>query len=292
MPTISNSNTGITGHLPANNSAQPTFHIPGAKVLLMGDAGTGKTHSLRTLIEAGLEVFAVFTEPGMDVVSDIPSDKLHWNYVSPSTVSWEAMLDSAKKINTLSYESLTKLPHINRGEHGEFMTLISTLFNYTDQRTGQVYGPVDNLTQGQALWIDSLSGLNNMAMNLVAGSKPMKAPNDYGVAQDNLENLIEKLCNDLKCHVVVVGHMEKESDEMTGGISMMISTIGKKLAPKIPKLFTDVIHARRQETKFSWSTTTPNTVLKARNVPWAENQQPSFVPLLENWRKKNADAGK
>lgn len=268
------------------------FNIPGSKTLLMGDAGTGKTHSLRTLVEAGLEVFALFTEPGMEVVSDIPADKLHWTYISPSTVSWTAMIDSAKKINTLSYEALTKLPHINRSEHGEFMQVLLALSDYTDQRTGKKYGPVDNLNQSQALWIDSLSGLNTMAMNLVAGSKPMKAPNDYGVAQDNLENLLEKLCNDLKCHVVIVGHMERETDEITGGVSLMISTVGRKLAPKIPKLFSDVIHTKRSETKFSWSTVTPNTTLKARNIPWAENQPASFVPLIGNWRKKNAEAGK
>jgi|SRR5687768_4567268 len=269
----------------------PKFNIPGSKTLLMGDAGTGKTHVLRTLIEAGLEVFAIFTEPGMEVVADIPSDKLHWNYISPSTVSWETMIDSAKKINTLDFKTLTSLPHINKGQHKEFMDLLVAMSNYVDKRTGKEYGPVDNFDQSQVLWIDSLSGINNMAMNLVAGSKPMKSPADYGVAMDNLENFIEKVCNDLKCHVVVVGHIEKETDELTGGISTMISTIGKKLAPKIPKLFSDVIHTKRVDTKFYWSTVTPNTVLKARNLPWADNMQPSFVPLIQNWRRKNETAG-
>src|SRR5687768_1655211 len=271
---------------PLGNMAgrNPLFNIPGAKILLMGDAGTGKTHSLRTLVDAGLEVFGLFTEPGMDVVADIPSEKLHWNFISPSTVSWTAMMDSAKKINTLSYKMLTGLDHINRGEHAEFISVVAALANYTDQRTGVNYGPVDNLDQSQVLWIDSLSGLNTMAMNLVAGSKPMKSPSDYGVAMDNPENLLEKLTQDMKCHVVVVSHLTRENDEQTGGTSMMVSTIGQKLAPKIPKLFSDVIHAKRQEKVFSWSTVTPNTVLKARNVPWADNLPPSFVPLIENWR--------
>jgi hypothetical protein len=269
----------------------PKYSIPGFKTLLMGDAGTGKTHALRTLIEAGLEVFAIFTEPGMEVVADIPSDKLHWNYISPSTVSWEKMIDSAKKINTMTFKMLTELPHINKGEHAEFMELLVAMSDYTDIRTGKKYGPVDNLDQSQVLWIDSLSGINNMAMNLVAGSKPMKSPADYGVAMDNLENFIEKLCNDLKCHVVVVGHTEKETNELTGGISTMVSTIGRKLAPKIPKLFSDVIHAQRQETKFYWSTTSPNTVLKARNLPWADNMPPSFVSLVKSWSAKNEAAG-
>jgi hypothetical protein len=278
--------TETVKHIPVT----PKYNIPGAKVLLLGDAGTGKTHSLRTLVASGIEVFAIFTEPGMEVVADISADKLHWQYISPSTVGWDSMIDSAKKINTLSFEALTKLPHINRDKHAEFIKLLTVLSNFTDARTGKNYGPVDNFDQSQALWIDSASGLNTMAMNLVAGSKPMKSPADYGVAMDNLENLYEKLCNDLKCHVIVVGHMERETDEMTGGTTLMISTIGRKLAPKIPKLFSDVIHAKRNDVKFSWSTVTPNTALKARNIPWAENQPASFEPLIANWRKKNETA--
>ena len=228
----------------------------------------------------------------MEVVADIPADKLHWNYLSPSTVGWDAMIDSATKINKLSFEALTKLPHINREKHSEFIKFLTVMSNFTDERTGKNYGPVNNLDQSQVLWIDSASGLNTMAMNLVAGSKPMKSPADYGVAMDNLENLYEKICNDLKCHVVVVGHMERETDEITGGVHLMISTIGKKLAPKLPKLFSDVIHAKGNDTKFTWSTVTPNMTLKARNVPWSENMPASFTPLIENWRRKNETAGK
>lgn len=263
------------------------YTIPGFKTLLIGDAGSGKTHSLRTLVDAGLTVYAIFTEPGMEVVADIPSDKLKWKYVSPSTVSWDAMLDSARKINTISHEALTKLPFIKRDEHGEFMQVISSLANFIDDRTGEVIGPVDNLDQSCVLWIDSLSGLNTMSMNLVVGSKPTKSPSDWGVAMDNLERFVFKLTQDLKCHVVMVGHLEREKDEQTGGTSMMVSTLGQKLAPKLPKMFSDVIHAKREEQIFTWSTITPNTVLKGRNVAWGDKLPPSFGPLYANWKKVN-----
>lgn len=262
--------------------------VPGVKVLLAGAVGSGKTHALRTLVEAGCEVFAIFTEPGMEVVADIPSDKLHWKYISPSTVSWAAMLDSAKKLNTLSFKSLAELPHINRGEHSEFLDVINTLASFTCDRTGAIFGPVDDLsaTKNQVLWIDSLSGLNIMAMNLLAGSKPVKSPGDYGCAMDNLERLIQKLTTDLKCHVVLTAHLERETDELTGGSTLMISTLGKKLAPKIPRFFSDVINTKRTEKAFTWSTITTNADLKARNVAWAGNLPPSFGPLLEAWKKR------
>lgn len=271
----------------AHSKPERKFTIPGFKTLLLGGVGSGKTHSLRTLVDCGLEVFAVFTEPGMEVVADIPPEKLKWKYISPSTVSWSAMLDSAKKLNTMSFKSLAELPHINRGEHSEFLELITTLSNFKDDRTGEVFGPVDNFDQSRVLWIDSLSGINIMAMNLIAGSKPVKSQADWGCAMDNLERLIQKLSTDLNCHVVLVSHMERETDELTGGTSMMVSTLGRKLAPKIPRFFSDVIHVKRDDKRFTWSTTTMNTDLKARNLPWADNLEPSFAQLYNNWLKKN-----
>lgn len=267
--------------------AKPRFSIPGFKTLLIGEAGTGKTHSLRTLVDEGLTVFALFTEPGMEVVADIPSDKLHWRYISPSTVGWDDMKASAKKLNTMSFKALADMPHINRGQHAEFLTVLEELSNYKDDRTGKEFGAVDNLDQSSVLWIDSLSGLNTMAMNLIAGSKPVKSPGDWGTAMDNLERLIQKLTQDLKCHVVVTAHMEREVDEISGGNTLMVSTLGRKLAPKLPPLFSDVIHAKRQENEFTWSTVTPNTTLKARNLPWADKMDPSFHTLYQHWLKKN-----
>lgn len=265
--------------------------IPGPKVMLVGGTGSGKTHSIRTLVNAGLEVFCLFTEPGMEVLADIPSDKLHWHYIPATTASWADMLDSAQKINTLSFKALAEMPDINKRKYTEFLNLISALADFPDDRTGQKFGPVDSWGLGRAFVFDSMSGLNIMAMNMVAGSKPVKSMADWGVAMDNLERLITKLTVDVRCPVVMIAHQEREADEVTGGTSIMVSTLGKKLAPKIPRFFSDVIHVKRDGTKFTWSTTTLNTDLKARNLPIADNQEPSFAPIIENWRKKLRDAG-
>ena len=92
--------------------------LPGFNMLLLGSTGTGKTYSIRTLIEQGITPFCVFTEPGFEVLGDIPCDKLHWHYIKPADQAWAAMIDSAKKINTFSFESLTKLSDINRKDYG------------------------------------------------------------------------------------------------------------------------------------------------------------------------------
>jgi hypothetical protein len=260
--------------------------IPGVNVMLLGGTGSGKTHSIRTLVEAGLEVFIIFTEPGMEVLSDLPSDKLHWKYIPPSTADWSDLADSANKINKMSFKSLAEMGDINKSKYTEFLTLLTTLANFTCDRTGQSYGAVDSWDQSRVLVVDSLSGLNIMAMNLVTGSKPVKSMADWGVAIDNLERLLTKLCTDTRCHFVLTTHLEREVDETTGGSSLMASTLGRKLAPRLPRFFSDVIHVKREGTKFVWSTASTGVDLKARNLPLADNLNPSFLPIIEAWKTK------
>lgn len=260
--------------------------IPAPKVLLVGSTGSGKTHSIRTLLDAGMEVFCIFTEPGMEVLSDTDPARLHWHYIAPASTPWAQMIDSATKINTMSFESLTKLPDINKRQHTEFIDFLTTLSNFKDDRTGEVFGAVDSWDNNRYLVIDSLSGLNVMAMNLVTGTKPVKSMADWGVAMDNLERVITKLTVDLSCGVVLLAHLERETDEVTGGVQLMASTLGKKLAPRLPRFFSDVIHAKRDADKYSWSTASFNVDLKARNVPLSESLPPSFVPLLSQWKAR------
>jgi hypothetical protein len=261
--------------------------IPGPKILLVGSTGSGKTHAIKSLLDAGLEVFCIFTEPGMEVLSDTDPNRLHWHYIPPSAPSWEAMLDSATKINTMSFESLTKQGDINKRQYTEFLNLIRCLANFHDDRTGKDFGPVDSFSpETRAVVIDSLSGLNIMAMNLVAGSKPVKSMADWGVAMDNLERLITKLTVDVPCTLVMTAHLEREQDEVTGGVQLMASTLGKKLAPRLPRFFSDVIHCRRDGTNFFWSTASMNVDLKARNLPISDKLPASFVPLLKTWKER------
>jgi hypothetical protein len=258
--------------------------LPGIKTMLVGGSGTGKTHCIRTLVDAGLEVFVLFTEPGMEVLADISSDKLHWHYIPASSASWADMLDSATKINSMSLKMLSDLGDINKRNYTEFKDVLVCLSNFQDDRTGQFFGAVDSWDSNRVLVIDSLSGLSVMAMNMVTGSKPVKSISDWGIAVDNLERLTTKCCVDLKCHFVLIAHLEREKDEVTGGESLMASTLGRKLGPKLPRNFSEVIHVRRDGAVFSWSTASFNVDLKTRYLPLKENIPPSFQPLIEKWR--------
>jgi hypothetical protein len=259
---------------------------PGPKILLIGGTGAGKTHSIRTLVDMGLEVFVLFTEPGMEVLADVPVDKLHWHYISPSSPDWADMKDSATKINTLSLKVIAGMEDINKRKYSGFLDVIDALSNFPDDRTGQKFGGVDSWGANRCIVIDSLSGLNILAMNLVTGSKPVKSIADWGMAMDNLERLIVKLTTDVSCPMIMIAHTERETDEVTGGTIQMAATLGKKLAPRIPRFFSDVINVRREAKEFTWSTMTFGMDLKARNVPLADNIPPTFRPIVDSWHGK------
>lgn len=257
---------------------------PGVNVLLLGATGTGKTYSLHSLPAVGVTPFILATEPGVhNVLGDLPDEQCHWHYVSPNTVGWEALIDSAIKINKLSLESLSKLSGINRQKFTEYVEMLTTFHEFTCDRCGENFGDVSEWGTDRALVVDSLSGLSVAAMNLVVGSKPVQSKPDWGIAMSNLKLLIDKLCLDTKCHFILTSHLEREFDEITGGIKLMASTLGQKLAPKIPRFFDDIIQSRREGSTFLWSTAAPNVDLKTRNLPIEDNLKPNFGPLIDHW---------
>lgn len=261
--------------------------VPGPKILMVGSTGSGKTHAIRTLIDAGLKVFVQFTEPGMEVIADIPCEKgLHWHYTPPADVSWAELMDAADKMNKFSLKALSEMSDINKSKYRGFYDFLSSMSNLTCDRCAKSFGAADYLDDSWAIVNDSLSGISVMQMNLVVGGKPIASQADWGMAMKNLENYINKFAGGIQCMAIMMAHLERETDEVTGASINMASTLGKKLAPKIPRFFSDVIHARREGTVFSWSTATINTDLKARNLPIGENIPPTFVPIVKKWQEK------
>jgi hypothetical protein len=260
--------------------------IPGFNVMLCGGTGTGKTYSIRTLLEAGLEVFVLFTEPGMETLADTNPKQLHWHYCPAVGTTFAELRKSAGMINKLSFKSLAQLDDIQKSSHVEMLQLMDTCCNFVDDRTGEAFGDVGQWDTSRVLVLDSLSGLNVMAMNLVTGSKPVKAVGEWGVAMDNLLRLINLFTLGCSCHFVLITHLERQVDEMTGQTNLMAATLGRKLAPQLPIYMSDVILSRRKGTEFSWSTAAHGIDLKARNVPLSDKITPSFAPLYKFWKEK------
>lgn len=263
------------------------INVPGSKTLLMGDVGGGKTHALQTFIEAGITPFILCTEPGINAtLGHISTDKIKWAYIEPANASWTDMIDSARKINTLTFKSLSQLEGINKSKFNQFIKVLTTLSNFVDDRTGEVFGAVDTWGTDRVLCLDSMSGLSIMAMDLVVGSKPVKSQSDWGVAMDNLNKIVDKLCCSINCHFVMTCHPERERDEISGAVKLMPSTLGQKLSPKIPRYFDNVIEAYQDGKDWRWRTLSSQASLKARHLPVADKLIPSFVPVIDDWKLK------
>jgi len=267
--------------------------LAGINALLMGPAGTGKTHAIGTLVDTGIEVHYLALEPGLESLlgywtdrgKEVPTN-LHWHTLEAPKASFTDMLDNANKINTLSLEALAKMPDPNRSKHNQFIALLGALNDFPDDRSGKKLGGVNTWGPDKALVIDGMAGLGRAAMSLVVGGKAVKSQSDWGIAQDQLEKLLRMLCDNCACHFILIAHVERETDMVLGGVKLMVSTLGRALAPKIPAMFSDVILTVRNGDKWSWDTGSTQADVKCRNMPFKSDQTPSFAPLLAKWRSR------
>lgn len=287
-----------TSQTAASTAAAPAKSaLPGIKVLLMGPAGTGKTHSIGTLVDTGIEVFYLALEPGLEALlgyyadagKEVPAN-LHWHTLKAPDASFADLMDAATKINQLSLDSLAKMADPNRGKHNQFIELLKALNDFPDDRTGQRFGAVNSWTPSRVLVVDGMTGLNRAAMSLVIGGKPVKSQSDWGIAQDQVEKLLRMLCDACACHLVVIAHVERETDMVLGGVKLMVASLGKALAPKIPAMFSDVILAVRQGTKWTWDTANVQADLKTRNLPIKADNEPTFAPVIAKWKARGGIA--
>lgn len=267
-------------------------------MLLQGASGAGKTSSIVTLLLAGIEVFVIGTEPGyidslIDRVRESKADmnKLHWCSCLPATEGWTALDDMVAKIGSLDFEGISKIKGIGKDKtRVPAMKLLSALKDFQDERTGKSFGSFTDWDDTRALAIDSLSGLSTIAWYLTVGNKPTGAPGEWNIAMNFIEALLMKINSDRKCYFVLTAHVEKEMDEISGTNRIMTSTLGRKLAPKIPRFFGEVIYATRttEEPKFRWSTIDRNADLKNRVLPVSSTLPPDFAPVVAGHKSRLA----
>lgn len=274
---------------------KPPFTLPGVNVLLMGPSGTGKTHSIGTLVDLGVEVFYLALESGMESLLGYWTDRglpvppnLHWHKVSAPTASFTDMIANAKNINMLNLDSLAKMTDPNKSKHNQFVSLLEALNNFPDDRTGEKYGPVNLWDQSRVLVVDGATGISQCAMALVVGGKAVRNQSDWGIAQDQVEKLVRMLCDNCPCHFVLLSHVERETDAVLGGVKLMVSTLGKALAPKFPAMFSDVVLCERSGDKWTWNTASAMADVKTRNLPIKSDNPPDFRAIMAKWASRNA----
>lgn len=275
--------------------------LMGPKVLLEGPSGVGKTHSLGTLVDWAAaqspapEVFCLFTENGLESLlgywrdhgKEVPAN-LHWHVAMTKTLTLDSLITGADNVGKLSYEALTKMQDGGRYKNNAFHKILSTCANFPDDRTGQKFGSVDSWGADKIFVIDSLSELGNASMKMVIGNKPTASPADYGVAQSNLMNFLRLCTQGIAATFVITAHVDRQTDEITGGIKLMTKAIGKAMANDIPQLFSDVIYAVREGTNWYWDTAASNVDVKTRSLPISSKIKPDFAQIMDKWSNRRA----
>ncbi len=262
--------------------------LPGFKCFIIGSPGTGKTFCLRTVEETPLEAAIIFLEPSMTTVADIPCPKLHYHHLKLGSSSWKDMLDMGRLVSTLANEDLQKLPKGSGNVEGKriFFELIATLNDFVCDRCGKELGDTLEWGTDRLLAIDGLTGLSRLSRAMTVGYKPIPTQPDWGVMQENVDRLIYKIVMDLFCHFVLIGHVEPEKDEVSGGVKLYPSTLGRKLGPKLPSYFDDVLYSMRLGTDFLWSTVESGVDVKTRNLPLSAKIEQNLGILYDAWEGK------
>lgn len=265
-------------------------------ILLEGPPGSGKTFSIATLPKAGIETFVIGTEGGyieslLDAMHhyQAPLEKLHWHTVMPTAPGWDAINSMITSIGTSSYEDIQKIKSgVGKTETRKpAMEFLEALKDFRCERTGESFGDISSWGPDRALVVDSLSGLSSLAMALTIGYKAAAHQGEWGVAMNFLEQILLKLVNDRHCYFVLIAHVERETNELTGAQQIMASTLGRKLSPKIPRWFGDVILASRTKDQgFKWATIDNAADLKNRALPISDDLEPNFTAIVEAYNRR------
>lgn len=273
-----------------DQTASPS--LPGCNVLLMGPAGTGKTHSIGTLVDEGIEVFFFAFESGTESLFGYWTDRglpvpknLHTITIKSANASWLEMADSVGMVNRLSYESLKKAVDPNKSKYNQLEMFLRT-FNEVVDDQGNKFGCVDSFGANKAIVIDGLTGLGNATMKAVIGGKADRDQKDWGLAQNILENFLRRICDNCRCHFILIAHVERETDKILGGVKVSVSTLGQALPPKLPPMFSDVILAVRNTDKWFWDVASPVADVKTRNLPIRSDNAPTFKSILDKWKSR------
>lgn len=287
-------------------NATPSVSLPIAdpskdqapSVLLMGGISSGKTSTIETILAAGLEVFYLALEPGfIDVFGKFkggmpPPNKLHWHYIPPVQDDMNVVMKKIELIRDNDDKALKGMGGVNKARHTQILDFMKQCNNFEDQRTGVAYGDFATWGSDRALVIDGLSGLTTMAEKLKIGDKPYMEQNDYYAVQTVIEDIVNTIVANSKCLFVLIAHQEWETNPQTGLNQLMASTSGKALAPILPRPFSDAIVTKKtlgadgKTLKFHWDNVDPSATVKFRNLPPGNQLEPSFGPLIDNWRKK------
>ena len=143
-----------------------TLSLAPPSTLVMGGAGAGKTYCLTTLMQQGIKLRLLATEPSapnriVEVMREknIPLELFDWVFVSPAVPSWDNLKESAKIVNTMTLKEIAEYRGgIAKPDSAQWNKLINTCANFISDKDGKELGDVTEWGPTCTFAIDNLTG--------------------------------------------------------------------------------------------------------------------------------------
>ena len=198
-----------------------------AKILYIGNSGTGKTGSLVSLVEAGYKLRILDMDNGLDsLVHQVRKrcpDKM-------DTIAYQSFRDNYRAGSSgLTVE----------GRPTAYANFLKALNKWDDDTVPSEWGP------DHFLVIDSLTAVGRAAYNWAQSQNPGARDNRavYFTAQNSIETLLDMIGSEnFNTNVIVISHIQMVEND--AGVKGFASSIGSALGPKIPKFFNALIAAQ------------------------------------------------
>lgn len=201
-----------------------------AKLLLIGDSGSGKTGSLASLAKAGYKLAICDLDNGLDVLANL----LRSDPAALARVEFETFNDSMKAKGN-------KIMPASASAWGQALDYLQKLIDTRGPET--------------VIVIDSLTLLSRQAMYYVLKlENRLNQPpqiQDWGAAMSNIERLLEMLYSDeVTANVIITSHIsyigaDSENNDPGRGYP---STLGQKLPPKVGRYFNAILMTKSSGT--------------------------------------------
>ena len=274
------------------------------KLLLIGDAKSGKTGSLVSLVEAGYKLRILDMDNLLDILKYMVLEKCPDKV---GNVEFRTLRDKRKA---------TQEGSVVDGSPRAFIDAIKMFdkWKYKDAEGNEVdYGVPANWGPECILVVDSLSRLCDAAWDWAdpltpvgkSGLKDVRAT--YGSAQDAIEQLLATLTSpNFNTNVIVIAHIsymeiggseDPETGKIVGGILKGFPQgIGQKLSPKIAQYFPSVVLFNNEGGKRTIQTNSTPLIDLANPKPFAMAKKlpldTGLATFFETLRGPNKEAPK
>lgn len=239
------------------------------KVLLIGDAKSGKTGSLVSLVKAGYKLRILDYDNLLDILKYMILDRC------------PEMISNVEFRTLRDHRKAGPLGVVIDGQPKAFLegTKMLSSWKYKDGETVIDLGDPAKWGPDCVLVIDSLSRLCDAAYDFAETLTPKGAGGVadgraiYGTAQDLVEAMLADITNaNYNTNLIMIAHGQY-MDLPDGGKKIFPQGVGQKLSPKIPQYFPTYIRYRNQGGKRTIQTVSDALIDLANTRPMIVNKE-------------------